>query len=39
MIFTVIDIVFLQSKAWDYDHSLPGIVGSNPAEGIDVCFL
>jgi hypothetical protein len=27
------------SKAWVCDHSLAGIVGSNPAGGLDVCLL
>jgi hypothetical protein len=26
-------------KAWVYGHSLAGIVGSNPAYGMDVCVL
>ena len=31
--------VAVRSKAWVCGHSLAGIVGSNPAEGIDVCLL
>jgi hypothetical protein len=27
------------SKAWVYGRSLTGIVGSNPAEGMDVSLL
>jgi len=27
------------SKAWVYGHSFDGIVGSNPAWVMDVCFL
>ena len=29
--------VAARSKAWVYGRSLAGIVGSNPAEGMDVC--
>ena len=29
--------VAARSKAWDYCRSLAGIVGSNPAGGMDVC--
>jgi len=29
--------VAARSKAWDYSRSLAGIVGSNPARGMDVC--
>jgi hypothetical protein len=28
-----------RSKAWVYGPSLAGIVGSNPAGGMDVCLL
>jgi hypothetical protein len=28
-----------RSKAWVSGHSLAGIVGSNPAGGMDVCLL
>jgi hypothetical protein len=28
-----------RSKAWVYGRSLTGIVGSNPAGGMDVCLL
>jgi hypothetical protein len=31
--------VVAQSKAWVCDRSLAGIVGSNPAEDIDVCLM
>jgi len=31
--------VATRSKASVCDHSLAGIVGSNPAEGINVCLL
>ena len=31
--------VALRSKALVCGHSLAGIVGSNPAEGMDVCLL
>jgi hypothetical protein len=31
--------VAARSKAWVYSRSLTGIVGSNPAEGMDVCLL
>ena len=31
--------VAAQSKAWVYCHSLAGIAGSNPAEGMDVFLL
>ena len=31
--------VAARAKAWVYDSSLAGIVGSNPAEGMDVCLL
>jgi len=27
------------SKVWVYSRKLAGIVGSNPAGGVDVCFL
>jgi len=27
------------AKAWVCGHSLAGIAGSNPAEGMDVCLL
>ena len=30
--------VAARSKAWVYGRSLAGIVGSNPAEGMDVCL-
>ena len=29
----------IRSKAWVCGRSLAGIVGSNPAEGMDVCLL
>jgi len=29
----------VRSKAWVCDRSLAGIVGSNPAGGMDVCLL
>ena len=28
-----------RSKACDYGHSLAGIAGSNPAEGMEVCIF
>ena len=28
-----------RSKAWVCGRSLAGVVGSNPAEGMDVCLL
>ena len=28
-----------RSKAWIFGHSLVGIAGSNPAGGMDVCFM
>jgi hypothetical protein len=31
--------VAAQSKAWVYERSLSGIVGSNPAGGMNVCLL
>jgi ABC-type uncharacterized transport system permease subunit len=31
--------VAAQSKAWVCSHSLAGVVGSNPAGGMDVCLL
>jgi hypothetical protein len=31
--------VAARSKAWVCGRSLAGIVGSNPAEGMDVCLL
>jgi hypothetical protein len=31
--------VAAQSKAWVYGRSIAGIVGSNPAKGMDVCLL
>jgi hypothetical protein len=31
--------VAARSKAWVCGRSLTGIVGSNPAEGMDVCLL
>jgi hypothetical protein len=31
--------VVMQSKAWISVHSLAGVVGSNPAGGMDVCLL
>jgi hypothetical protein len=31
--------VAVRSKAWVYGRSLAGIVGSNPARGMDVCLL
>jgi len=31
--------VAARSKAWVYGRSLAGIVGSNPAEGKEVCLL
>ena len=31
--------VAARSKAWDCGHSFAGIVGSNPAGGMDVCLL
>ena len=31
--------VAARSKAWVYSRSLTGIVGSNPARGMDVCLL
>jgi hypothetical protein len=26
-------------KAWEYGGSLPGIVGSNPADSMDICLF
>ena len=31
--------VAARSKAWVYGRSLAGIVGSNPAGGMDVCVV
>jgi hypothetical protein len=31
--------VAARSKAWVYSRSLAGIVGSNPAGGMDACLL
>jgi hypothetical protein len=31
--------VTVRSKAWVYGLSFAGIVGSNPANGMDVCVL
>jgi hypothetical protein len=31
--------VSVRSKAWVYGRSLTGIVGSNPAGGMDVCVV
>ena len=31
--------VATKSKAWVCDHAVAGIVGSNPAEGMNVCPL
>jgi len=31
--------VAVRAKAWFYGRSLPGIVGSNPAGSMNVCFL
>jgi len=31
--------VAARSKAWFYGYSLAGIVGSNPAGGINICLL
>jgi hypothetical protein len=31
--------VAVRSKAWVYGRSLTGIMGSNPAGGMDVCIL
>jgi hypothetical protein len=31
--------VAARSMAWVCGRSLPGIVGSNPAGGMDVCFV
>ena len=31
--------VAARSKAWVYGRSLAGVVGSNPAGGMDVCLL
>jgi hypothetical protein len=31
--------VAVRSKAWVYGRSLTGIVGSNPAGGMDVCVV
>ena len=31
--------VAARSKAWICSRLLAGIVGSNPAEGVDVCLL
>jgi len=47
-LFTVLTGIYLnllpiplavQPKAWVDGHSLAGIVGSNPAGGMDVCLL
>ena len=32
-------LVAARSKAWVCGHSLAGIVGSNPAGGVNVCLL
>ena len=32
-------LVAVRSKAWVYSRSLTGILGSNPAQGMDVCLL
>jgi hypothetical protein len=32
-------LVAARSKAWACSHSFAGIVGSNPAEDMDVCLL
>ena len=31
--------VAARSKAWVYDRSFAGVVGSNPAGGMDVCLF
>jgi hypothetical protein len=31
--------VAARSKAWAFGRALVGIVGSNPASGMDVCLL
>jgi hypothetical protein len=31
--------VTMRSKAFVWSHLTAGVVGSNPAEGMDVCFL
>ena len=31
--------VAVRSKAWICGRSLPGIEGSNPTDGMDVCLL
>jgi hypothetical protein len=33
------NLVAVRSKAWVCDHSLAGIAGSKPAEGMDLCLL
>jgi hypothetical protein len=33
------NLVAARSKAWVYDHSLAGNVGSNAAGGMDVCLF
>jgi hypothetical protein len=32
-------LVAVRSKTWVFGRSLAGIVGSNPAGGMDVCLL
>jgi hypothetical protein len=32
-------LVTASSKAWVYGRSLAGVVGSNPAGGMDICLL
>jgi hypothetical protein len=39
VIYTMQIPVAARSKAWVHSRSLVGIVGSNPAEGMDVCLL
>jgi len=40
---SIIDLLLFpvaaRSKAWTCDHSFAGIVGSNPAGGMDVCLM
>jgi hypothetical protein len=31
--------VAARSKAWVFGHSIVGIAGSNPTDGMDVCLL